>query len=473
MLRLVALLALFASCAVAQDNHYWTLPIGSRTALRGGIGIGGVDDTSSVFYNPGRLGYVRNDQIRVSGNLYQMDILSLERGAGRDQDLTSQRIRVAPLGSSGVYLFDGADGHALGYTLFARSLWNASASARREDVVNIIDDARSPGAEDFVGQASFDTDLQEYWAGIGYSWQFHPNLSFGMTNFGVLRFQTLDLEIKTRAVGSNNEGHGSNNSVGIDFWHVRILSKIGFAADFGDWKFGATVTTPSLSVLGRATVRRISSIEDLDLAGNGTGISGEGNDRQESIPTNYRSGWAFGTGAEWHVGGSGAVLSMDAEWFLPIGRYKVINPSSKDFYLGTLVGNSKDILAVYDGKRGAFNIGIGVETHFAGNWTGVWGTRIDRAADYLHGGADGLTLGLSSWDLYHLTTGVLYRQFSDEGILKYDVAVGFQFTIGAGEEDALVNLKEGTEASFLLGATGTTDISFFSIGVMVSYTYYF
>ena len=71
MLRLLIAMCLCAGALAAQDNHYWTHQFGTRASLMGGAMIGGVDDTSAVYYNPGRLGWITNDSLKVSANGYQ------------------------------------------------------------------------------------------------------------------------------------------------------------------------------------------------------------------------------------------------------------------------------------------------------------------------------------------------------------------------------------------------------------------
>ena len=102
MLRLLLAVSLFACALSAQDNHYWTHQFGTRAALMGGAVIGGVNDTSAVYYNPGRLGWISNDSLKVSADGYQLATLTIKDGAGKGQDLTSTQGDIVPLAASGV-----------------------------------------------------------------------------------------------------------------------------------------------------------------------------------------------------------------------------------------------------------------------------------------------------------------------------------------------------------------------------------
>ena len=50
----------------AQDRQFWDQAFGGRTALLGGIAVGGVRDYSATFYNPGALGFVSKRSMSVN-----------------------------------------------------------------------------------------------------------------------------------------------------------------------------------------------------------------------------------------------------------------------------------------------------------------------------------------------------------------------------------------------------------------------
>jgi len=57
--RITLLFLVLTLCQLtAQDRHFWDQAFGGKTALLGGIAVGGVRDYSATFYNPGALGFV-------------------------------------------------------------------------------------------------------------------------------------------------------------------------------------------------------------------------------------------------------------------------------------------------------------------------------------------------------------------------------------------------------------------------------
>lgn len=473
MSRLLLVAAvLFASVLSAQDNHYWTHQFGTRASLMGGAVVGGVDDTSAVYYNPARLGWVKNDSLKVSADGYQLSLLNIKDGAGQGTDLTSVEGDIVPLAASGVFLFEQPR-IALGFHILARQYFDVSASTRREKNQNVIDDARSPGAEDFIGSFRFDTETEEYWAGLGFGWRATDWLGIGITHFGALRFESQSFDITTRAV-SNGGGQvfGADNIASYNYWNLRMLWKAAVAVELDRLKMGWSITTASANLFGSATVRRQLTVIDLDTNGDGTGDDLEANARRDGVSTTFRSPWSFATGLEYDFGPVLAGFAM--EWFLPVGRYAAATPEGdKSFIRGTDDGpNSKELLTVYDGRRGALNFALALEARFSDDWTGYWSVRRDAAADY-QGHGEGLHFGISTWDLFHVATGIAFVTRQDDGSPKHELMIGLQMAIGAGTTEQPVNFDDPRESMLLTGPTRETDISYFSISLVVGYTYYF
>lgn len=471
MLRIAFVLLVFASALAAQDNQYWTHQYGSRSALMGGLVVGGVSDTSAVYYNPARLGWVTNDSLKVSADGYQLSILTIENGAGRGRNLGSTEGDIIPLTASGVFLFDQPR-IAIGFHLLARQFFSVTASTRVETRLNAIADARSPGDEDYIGSFQFHSSTEDYWAGLGFGWQVTDWLGIGITHFGALRFEEQLFSVSTRAVGGTGQVFGGDNSAGWDYWNVRMLWKAGIALEFDNLRMGLTVTTPSVSLFGSATVWRQTSVDDLDVDGNGTGDDFEANDRRGGVGTEYRSPLSIASGIEYDFGP--IVLAATWEWFLPVGRYAAAKPTGdKAFIIGPFPSeSSRKLLTIYDGKRGAFNAGIAMEARFSSDWSGFWSMRNDANADYL-GHGESLHFGISTWNLFHFATGISFTTRQDDGSAKHEFMAGLQFSLGNGSTAQPVNFDNPEESRLLLGRTQRADISYFAIGLIVGYTYYF
>ena len=68
MKKIITLLFVLNLFANAQDRHFWDQAVGGRTALLGGIAVGGVRDYSATFYNPGALSFLSKNSMNFNFN---------------------------------------------------------------------------------------------------------------------------------------------------------------------------------------------------------------------------------------------------------------------------------------------------------------------------------------------------------------------------------------------------------------------
>ncbi|MCC6575440.1 MAG: hypothetical protein IT462_16810 [Planctomycetes bacterium] len=455
-----------AQALAAQDYHYWTHQYGSKSALMGGAVRAGVDDTSAGYYNPARLAFISNESLSASASLYQVDVLSVENGAGTGTDLRSQQARIVPLLASGILLLKAAPRHAFGFNIVARQYWSVFGTARRSDDVDIIPEARSPGMERYVGQFKFRGSLNEFWAGLSYAYRFDDHFAIGATHYAALRLQDQDVAFVTRAVNVGNfDMFGADNIADVGYYNVRMLWKVGFSADLGDFKAAATLTTASLNMFGSGSVGRNVTFINLDNDNDGTGDSFVADDRQENMQTQFRSPWAFGIGIEYKFR-SNTRLTTDMEWFLPVGRYSVMVPKDKNFLVGVPFDlSTRNQLRVDDVRRGCFNVGIGLEQQFVPAVSGTWSLRFDQSTRNEPEG-EVLELGIASWNLVHVTTGVVIRS------AKNEFSLGVQISIGTGKAFQAVDFSRPREDNLLVGTPGRAEQSYLSFAIIAGYTFY-
>ncbi|MBK9973397.1 MAG: hypothetical protein IPP14_01245 [Planctomycetes bacterium] len=474
-MRVLLMLVMFSATLSAQDQNYWNQQYGTRSRLLGGAVVGGCDDTSAGFYNPARLAWIDNPSLSVSGTLYQMDRFFIEDGAGRDRDLAATNWRVVPSLVSGIHLLDFAPGHAFAHTIMARNYSSNNVSARRQANINVIDESRSPGNEDYTAQLNADLSLQEYWAGLSWAWKITDWLSVGATSFGALRIEKSSVRTRARAVWFNGTVFEAASVISDQFFSytdLRALAKGGIAIEFGGFKAGLTITTEAVHLWGQGTASRDVEINNVDTNLNGVGDTVVFNDRQENRRTEIRSPWSFAMGLEYRVEGTGTRLCVSTEYFLPVGNYVAMRADNRGFFqgLGGLAGGSKDFLQVRDSRNGVMNVAFGVSQEFGewliGHWTGYWGFNTDFSAD-VNKRAGGLSLGGTDFDLYHGATGVSVR--TD----KSEFAIGVHVSVGSNRVAQNINFDDPTEPGLLFGASKSTRGVYWSVGLAAGYTYFF
>ena len=65
--KITVLFIVLTLCQVtAQDRQFWDQAVGGRTALLGGIAVGGVRDYSATFYNPGALSFLSKNSMNFN-----------------------------------------------------------------------------------------------------------------------------------------------------------------------------------------------------------------------------------------------------------------------------------------------------------------------------------------------------------------------------------------------------------------------
>ncbi len=463
---LAALLCCTGCNLAAQDTHYWTHQYGARSGLMGGAVVAGCDDTGAGYYNPGRLGFISNPQISATADLYQIDVLSIPDGAGQSNDINSTQVRIVPLLASGIFLFEGAPRHAFGFNIISRQYWSASGSARRKARENIIADTRSPGDEDYRGQLNIDISLQEHWAGLTYACRFHRYLSFGVTHYGCVRLEDVGFQVTTRAVGAPGTLYGADNIINLNYYSVRTLWKLGIAFDVGWLKAGFTLTTPSINLFGSGTVAGNNTIIDLDTDGDNNGESFAIDDRQENLGAQFRSPLSLAWGVE-YTAPTYTRLSLSVEWFLPVGQYAVMRPNSNNAVIGIPIDyDSRKVFQVVDQRRGALNVASAIQQKFTESVSGILSFRTDFTVKQEIDG-DGFEIGSTGWNLYHVATGLVIQTGRSE------FSAGLQLTIGGGKFAQPVSFNNVSEQKGLIGGTGKVDQSYFSLSLIVGYTYFF
>ncbi len=235
-----ALLAILAgpTAAAAQDAHYWTYGYGPIGQLTEGALVGGVEDLSAVYYNPGALALVEEPRFVFGLTSIELAKIKAPDAAGQNLDFDSFIFDIVPAVVAGHIGENRGQANHFAFAFLSRhdTDWDLGYS-------NAQVSAASPDAVAGFGRVR--ERLVEYWVGGTWSHRVREGLSFGVSPFVAYRAQR-----SRRSLALEDLADGTSRAVFVvkenDYNHVRLLAKAGIAWRPGPWELGATVTTAGL-----------------------------------------------------------------------------------------------------------------------------------------------------------------------------------------------------------------------------------
>jgi hypothetical protein len=461
------------SPAFSQNSNYSTNQYGSRSALMGGAVVGGVRDTSAGFYNPGALGFVDNASLSVSGNAYSVSSNSLENGVGTGEDIKSTNIQAVPTLLSGIYKFENAPEHTLGYSLITRTDVSNKFTGRTDSFQNVLNDSYSPGNEEFIGQYNLDSKVKEYWLGGSYSYKLSDQISIGASLFGALKNSSFTRFYFARAITEDGGLSTVSATNTFDYYNIRGLAKLGIAGDFKPLKLGLTFTTPSVDIINSGEVTTDITVTDLYQENEeGAGFNSfTGNDRQDNLDAKVKSPLSVAFGAEYEIESTGTTVGISAEYFDNVSAYNVITPEDRPFFRPSSTNfglNNRDFLQLYTAADWVVNYGVGIEQKLDDQWKGYLSVRADKSSHENGVVREGYQDSLLNYDLYHAVVGASYR--TD----RAETSFGVQYSYGRNDQAAqAADFASANEGNFFQGEDKDSKLSYDALTLILGYTYFF
>jgi len=470
---IICCLTLLVISINAQDRQFWDQAVGGRTALLGGIAVGGVRDYSATFYNPGALSFLSKNSMSVNFNMYGIKDFKFINGGGPGIDSRYTRVSLYPASLAGPLPFLGDSLNRFSYMIYANGYSYVRVSERYEGYADVIP-TRPPsqpgfgngfeGDEFLINQGKIDVLLSEVTVGFGYSKKIADNVGVGFTLLGAYRDQTkIRYESYAAYDTTNQRSATSDVYLDIDYWAVRFSGKFGISAEWEKLKLGATITTPSFAI-------KLASggTDYVNLTSNNVYIYNDtttnqsipvdilASDRQEGLPVNYKSPFSISAGIEYKISDE-TLVHLAAEWFAPLSTYVVMQPESDNFIRNNPViirpRDSAELLRIYDSMRSVFNAGVAVEQKLNDKFTGYAAFRTDFSNANFED-IDGLFLGFTDLNIYHFTVGTSVEMNNTF------IGVGFEYSHGERSDfPQIFNFPTGQvqpDDIFLFGTRGTS-----------------
>lgn len=376
MKPLSILLTVFLLCSLgslsAQDGHYWSENYGNRSMLLSGTVNASVEDLGAVFYNPGRLGMIKNPAFAISAKVYEWKTLKASDDT-QGIKLNQSKFGGAPSLVAGTFKVPFLKNHKFAYSFLTRQRNNIDFFTRIEREGDLIEGL--PGTQDiFNAKLDINTDFKEEW--IGLTWAPPTSSKFGI---GLSMFiSTLDksnlLGVSMNALNELNQAGFYSVNRRYDFDSYGLLWKLGMALDLETIRFGLTITTPRVNLFGNGSILIEDYLVGVDTSGDGMADDAYVFNVQDDLKTTYNTPLAIGLGMG--IPFKNGLIHLSAEWYNEVPEYTILEIAP---FTGQSTGETVRF-AVQERLESVLNYGLGVEWYFSEKVSAYGSFAMDNSA---------------------------------------------------------------------------------------------
>lgn len=468
-ISLFLLLTGVAAGCLAQDTHYWTQQFGTRSALLGGAVVGGDHDNTAVYYNPGILGFTDTGSISINGNLYRLENFRIENALGDKKDFKSKDLGSVPLLVAGT-IRTHRDRLRIGYGILQPVNFNFKALARLDGSYPIVDDAESPGNEEFICQRNVSSYLHEIMVVASLAWRLDEHWSVGLANLFTGRSYNYTSATVARMY-LNDPPHtlvAADDLQNFSCFHLRYSAKLGLAWQNKRLSAGLTFTTPGLRLAGKGTIG--ADYTGTNIKYNGIRQSVVADGIQPKLKTTYKFPLSLSGGLNWKL--HHAMLAVAGQYFGKEAMYNMLQAGDVPFVRpqGAYpeVGAGR-FLRVPMAARPVINGVIGYEQQLSSSLTLQTSLRNDMTwydKDLDH--QTGIQPYITTWNIYTFSAGVTI------GNGRSLLTLGLTGSFGTDDDHAEQgNYSKPASDQLLRGAVTITRASYSSFGFVLGFKYSF
>jgi hypothetical protein len=450
----------------AQDNNYWNMQFGAKSALLGGAVVGEYADNGTMYYNPGSLNFKDSSNINVSANLYKVERMRITNALGGGINVTSYNFDVTPQLISGIRrLTKHVD---IGAVVLTHNDVDITLQQSYSSLKSIYPQD-SVFKRNYIGDFDYRNRLNEQWFGFCMSFNLTPKLAIGFTHFFNYRFQRFSQHISASAISTDTvfaPGFTTQYDYARDVRYdvINTLSKFGLMyKPNAKLSMGITTTMPSLTLFGRG--KTYTKIYSSNLAYNNYD-SYTVFDRQKGLNAQYQTPFSLAVGIKATLGR--LKIHASGEYFAPLEEYDIINPTdSLNINKSGVEYNSSDLLGVKYSTQQILNGAIGMECIVAKRLSLLASFRTDfNTQKNKISSQDNSSLVTSYIDLYHTTLGCSVQKN------KKSYIVGISYSFGELlSQKQFADFDRPTDASNLLGQSFTKATYYYkSLGLIFGVT---
>jgi len=456
--------------SMAQEFNYWNQQVGARSSMLSGAVTAGVNDNSAIYYNPSALGHIKNSNLSISSDGYYYHWLNIENGAGENMDLKSQGFNIVP---QIVSFIQKVPGIPVSTTIaFMNRDYSSSKTAFRNEGFNDVI-PENPGKEYYIGEYSYNQIMREDWLGFGYGKAYKKGISFGASAMFSFRNQIYNRYQYAQVYKYNNDttnlilnGHSQFNE-DIDIKNLGLIFLAGVSWKLDKVKLALNITFPRMNLrfFGRSDIRRSLLVK---LPSQDTAYTYS--IWHQKVKSTFNAPLIIDFGIEYKVTEL-TTLFGKISYFNRVKKYNVISleeENQSNFTSSTPELEKFENMVM--ANRALFNFALAMETTLNDHLKLLFGTRTDF--NYFDDSTIDKEIdpysGITYWDLYHLSGGVLWH------FGKVDLSLGSSFSFGrSSKERQQVNLSHPTEDYLLFGERDySAKAKYNQLSVFFGFTYY-
>lgn len=453
ILTMAAFFVLSASCASAQDAHYWDAQYGTKSQLLGGMVVGAPNDLSTTFYNPAWLALEDQPSVLLTTKTFEAYTLKVENGFGNGTEPTSTKVSPSP-GFFGAKFSTNInnDKVAVAFSYLQKVKFNYNASG-----IRVNEDSAPPpdGNFWFSGEAYKITSVSEYWAGVTFAKRIDDNIYAGITPYAALRNQSFRSQVSAKGMDSGENFSHLYYMQDFDFWHTRLLVKGGLAFDYSPLTFGFTITSPSLGLLGDGSAHQDGSLSGIDAFDpEGSPDTFMAVNYQPGLTPTYKSPFSIAAGAAYQFGNTG--LYFSAEWFNTVGKYDILSPDS---FQSQSHPDKTYIYDVSSSTRSIFNWGLAGSHNFSPGFAMYASYWIDKSNLDPN---ENPNMTMAFWNLSHLNLGASFEFLN----IEFTGGLGYSHGKGTSEHFQSFNFEENGDVE---GGFPETNVTFNRLTFLIGF----
>ena len=458
--------------ANAQDSNYWTSNYGPGGFMTPGSAIADSKDSGVYFVNPALLSVRPKTALEFSASLYQYESTRIINALGQGKDLLSRQTSTSPQLHSGSFELKNNKRLVLAYALVHTHILNDRVNQRQDKKLNVLDDAYSPGAENYLGQYSEINQISELAWSVSAGYRVSQKLHVGLSLAGPVRKQSFDISYSGRAL-FNVPGNtdlllppitNSETVYRVDYTQISLQPKLGLAYNANRHHVGLLATLPIVKLYSKGTLVNDLVLTNLRLTPNSDPYNLLVSTRQTKLQTNYKTPLSMAGGYSYDYGRGNIYVS--AEYFGKLGEHNVVPPRDPLFIRPDTTQSLQNLARFKDIRKAILNVGIGISFPVRPDVQGYASVRTNfsYADEKSFADEDGYASYSTNWNIYHAQFGAnIIRKKSS---IRPGVLLSYGTTSKYRPE---VNFDTPNESNQLLGNPVDARVNHVVVGLLLSY----